>query len=98
MDTEASALLSTLNQRNHLLGILEGLPDEGLRRPVLPSGWTCLGMVKHLTISDERFWFGGIVAGDPACVTTSDEACAEAWHVPAQAVLPTSGRSNVPTP
>lgn len=84
MDTETGALLSSLNnQRNHVLGILDGLGEEDLRRPVLPSGWTCLGMVKHLTISDERFWFRGIVAGDPACVTTSDEADAEAWHVPA---------------
>lgn len=95
MDTETSALLSSLNnQRNHVLGILgfpdldgdrhmEGLPDDALRRPVLPSGWSCLGMVKHLTVSDERFWFRGIVAGDPACVRTSDEAAAEAWQVAA---------------
>jgi Protein of unknown function (DUF664) len=103
MDKETSALLASLNnQRNHVLGILglpdldgdrhmEGLPDGALRRPVLPSGWNCLGMVKHLTESDERFWFRGIVAGDPACVSTSDEAAAQAWQVaadiPADAVF-----------
>ena len=103
MDKQTSALLASLNdQRNHVLGILglpdldgdrhmEGLPDGALRRPVLPSGWSCLGMVKHLTISDERFWFRGIVAGDPACVTTSDRAAAQAWQVaadiPADAVF-----------
>ena len=103
MDEQSSALLSSLNdQRNHVLGILglpdldgdrhmEGLPDGALRRPVLPSGWSCLGMVQHLTISDERFWFRGIVAGDPACVPTSDEAAAQAWQVaadmPADAVF-----------
>jgi len=103
MDKETSALLSSLNdQRNHVLGILglpdldgdrhiEGLPNDALRRPVLPSGWSCLGMVKHLTVSDERFWFRGIVAGDPACVAASDEAAAEAWQVaadiPADAVF-----------
>jgi len=42
-------LLSYLNaQRNHVLGILEGLSEESLRRPVLPSGWSCLGLVHHL--------------------------------------------------
>lgn len=91
---ETSALLASLTiQRNHVLGILEGLTDDQLRRPVLPSGWSCLGMVQHLTISDERFWFRGIVGDDSACVSASaDEAKAEAiWQVapdaPAEAVL-----------
>jgi Protein of unknown function (DUF664) len=103
VDEETSALLSSLNsQRNHVLGILglpdldgdrhmEALPDGALRRPALPSGWTCLGMVKHLTESDERFWFRGIMGGDPACVTTSHQAEVEAWQVgadiPADAVF-----------
>jgi Protein of unknown function (DUF664) len=94
MKPETSALLASLTiQRNHVLGILEGLTDDQLRRPVLPSGWSCLGMVQHLTISDERFWFRGIVGGDSACVSASaDEAKAEAiWRVapdaPAAAVL-----------
>lgn len=92
METETGLLLSSLNnQRTHVLGILEGLSEEALRRPVLPSGWTCLGMVQHLTLADERFWFRGIVAGDPACVSTSQEADKAAWQVspaiPASAVL-----------
>ena len=94
IQSETSALLASLTiQRNHVLGILEGLTDDQLRRPVLPSGWSCLGMVQHLTISDERFWFRGIVGGDSACVSASaDEAKAEAiWQVapdaPAAAVL-----------
>jgi hypothetical protein len=84
METEASLLLSSLNnQRDHVLGILDGLTEEALRRPVLPSGWTCLGMVQHLTISDERFWFRGIVAGEPVELTITDDSCAAAWQVPA---------------
>ncbi len=83
METETGLLLSSLNnQRDHVLGILDGLTDDALRRPVLPSGWTCLGMVQHLTISDERFWFRGIVAGEPVDLTTSEEAYAAAWQVP----------------
>jgi Protein of unknown function (DUF664) len=92
VETETDLLLSSLNnQRAHVLGILEGIPEEALRRPVLPSGWTCLGMIQHLTLADERFWFRGIVAGDPACVETSKEADTAVWQVspavPASAVF-----------
>jgi hypothetical protein len=55
MGSETELLLNFLNsQRNHVLGILEGLSEDQLRRPVLPSGWSCLGMVKHLALSDAR--------------------------------------------
>jgi hypothetical protein len=54
-DAEKMALLAWLGeQREHALGILEGLDEEALRRPVLPSGWSCLAMVQHLT-GMERF-------------------------------------------
>lgn len=38
-------------QRRHILGAMEGLTDGQLRRPVLPSGWSCLGLLKHLEVS-----------------------------------------------
>jgi hypothetical protein len=50
-------------QRQHVLTQLEGLSDEQLRQPVLPSGWSCLGLVRHLTLSDERYWFEVVVGG-----------------------------------
>jgi uncharacterized damage-inducible protein DinB len=63
---ERAALLDWLGgQRRHVLGVLAGLPDADLRRPVLPSGWTCLGMVRHLTVDVERLWFRGVAAGEP---------------------------------
>jgi hypothetical protein len=63
---ERDLLLDRLNdQRRHVLMQLEGLSDEQLRRPVLPSGWSCLGLVRHLTLSDERYWFEVVVAGEP---------------------------------
>jgi uncharacterized protein DUF664 len=62
---ERTALLAWLSDhRKHVLGILAGLPDEALRRPVLPSGWTCLGLVRHLAVDVERFWFRGVAAGE----------------------------------
>ena len=69
VDAEISALMLCLQgQRDHVLGAVEGLSDEALRRPVLPSGWSCLGMVQHLTLSVERLWFRAVVAGDPEAI------------------------------
>ena len=63
---ERSLLLGRLaGQRRHVISQLEGLDDDQLRRPVLPSGWSCLGLVRHLTLSDERYWFEVVVAGAP---------------------------------
>jgi hypothetical protein len=87
---ERTSLVSSLNaQREGVLAILEGLSGEDLRRPVLPSGWTCLGMVWHLAVDDERFWFRGIVAGEPMDLAETDGA---AWQhaiseMPEQAVF-----------
>jgi hypothetical protein len=63
---ERALLLRRLTgQRHHVISQLEGLTDDQLRRPVLPSGWSCLGLVRHLTLSDERYWFEVVVAGQP---------------------------------
>lgn len=74
-------LLSALrNQRHHVLGTLEGLTAEQLSSPMLPSGWTALGLVQHLALDVERFWFQGVIAGDPAVWDSlSDQS---AWEVP----------------
>ena len=48
MDEETALLLGFLDgERQHVIGILEGFSEEQLRRPVLPSGWSCLGLVRH---------------------------------------------------
>jgi len=88
MSEESRALLSSLNdQREHVLGILEGLPAPALRRPVLPSGWTCLGLVQHLALDVERFWFRRVVAGERPGDAEPDNAWQVAADVPAEAVL-----------
>lgn len=80
-DSEVTSLLRMLDgQRRHVLGILDGLDDDALRRPVLPSGWNCLGLVQHLALDVERFWFRGVVAGYEEIIRdlpTGDEA----WNV-----------------
>lgn len=86
--TEGAALLSSLNrQREHVLGILDGLPEEALRRPVLPSGWSCLGLVRHLALDVERFWFRAVVAGEPVDLESGDAAWRVTPDMPAAAVF-----------
>ena len=89
-NAEAAVLRRYLDaQRAHILGILEGLDDEALRRPALPSGWSCLGLVQHLTLDVEYFWFRCVVAGDSEAIAGLTDA--NAWHVapdvPAVAIL-----------
>lgn len=66
MTPESELLLRSLDQqRRHVIAILDGLSEEQLRRPALPSGWNCLGMVKHLALADEHYWFRCVVGGEP---------------------------------
>jgi len=65
--------------RRHVLGILEGLSDEDLRRPILPSGWSCLGLVQHLALDVEQFWFRRVVAGEQ--LDSDDPVTENAWQL-----------------
>ena len=63
---ERAALTGALaSARRHVLRQLEDLDEDQLRSTVAPSGWTPLGLVRHLTLSDERYWFEVVVAGGP---------------------------------
>lgn len=74
-----AALFSSLQeQRKHVLGVLDGLGDEALLVPVLPTGWTCLGLVQHLAIDVKRFWFRDVFAGE---LETPDNDPPSAWQV-----------------
>jgi hypothetical protein len=76
--TECAALVASLDaERDHVLEALSGLSDEALRRPMLPSGWSCLGLVQHLTLDVERFWFRAVVAGEQVDLESGDGA----WQV-----------------
>lgn len=78
---ERAALLSCLRQqREHVLGALEGLPEEALRQAVLPSGWTAAGLVQHLTLDVERLWFRQVVGGEQ--IETGQDST-DSWQVPA---------------
>jgi len=50
--------------RSCVLKKVEGLDEEQLRRRLVVSDTTLLGLVQHLTDA-ERYWFGYTLAGDP---------------------------------
>lgn len=83
VNAEFDALKSALDhQRNHVIGVLEGLSEEDLRRLVLPSGWSCLALLRHLTVDVERFWFLGVIAGDPEVAGQLTAGAEAHWLVP----------------
>jgi uncharacterized damage-inducible protein DinB len=63
---DADALLAFLDaQRECVLAIVDGLDEDLLTTPVLPSGWTPLGMIEHLGHA-ERHWFQEVALGSAA--------------------------------
>ena len=85
---EREALLTALrHQREHVLRAVDGVSDEALRQPVLPSGWTCLGLVQHLALDVERFWFRAVLAGEAVDLGSGDAGWRVDTATPASAVL-----------
>ena len=63
-DGEADTTLAFLTFARHcVIKKTEGLSEEELRRPVVESGTSLLGLVWHL-IDAERYWFGYQLAGE----------------------------------
>jgi uncharacterized damage-inducible protein DinB len=62
---EKEVLAGFLDHYRHaLLETCSGLSEEDLRRSVVPSGTTLLGILKHLAYV-ERGWFQEMVANEP---------------------------------
>jgi Protein of unknown function (DUF664) len=60
---ESQALLTFLDaQRASVLAIVGGLDEDALRTPVVPSGWSPLGLIEHLGFA-ERYWFQRVATG-----------------------------------
>ncbi len=62
-DDESRLLLSFLQvQRDAVLKVVEGLPEEAWQTPVVPSGWTVAGMMWHLG-GVEAHWLQHVTTG-----------------------------------
>jgi uncharacterized damage-inducible protein DinB len=70
-------------QQRRITGIVDGLDEETLRQVLLPSGWSCAGMIQHLTLMT-RFWFVEVMDGRPDEHGDEDE-----FHVPETVVATT---------
>jgi len=80
--THAALVRSLGGQRRHVLGIVEGLSDEQLRATMLPSGWSCLGLIQHLTRDVEHYWFSVVMGDEPLDEASSDrDDATESWQV-----------------
>lgn len=63
--TELVQLRAALDStRNHILNAISGLDDQQLHHAALPSGWTPLELLRHLTMGGERYWFSSVIGGD----------------------------------
>ena len=70
---ERAALLGYLAaQRSAVVAVVDGLDEVSLRRSVVPSGWTCLGLLEHLGHA-ERFWAQAVLAGAVSALPWTDE-------------------------
>jgi uncharacterized damage-inducible protein DinB len=81
--TKAALVRALANQREHILAAVEGLTDAQLREPMLQSGWTLLGLVNHLALDVENYWFVRIVGGAPLEPEDGPDLT-DAWHPDAQ--------------
>ena len=62
-DAEMRSLIAYLNaERGAVLAIIDGLDEDKLRTPIVPTGWTPIGLIWHLG-GAEMYWFQIVVAG-----------------------------------
>jgi hypothetical protein len=63
-------------QQRRIVAIVADLDDATMRRPILPSGWSCGGMIQHLT-GMTNFWFQTIMSGSALVAEGDDFALAD---------------------
>ncbi|HSN12946.1 MAG TPA: DinB family protein [Propionibacteriaceae bacterium] len=87
-DDDKPLLLAYLNSaRAHVRAVLDGVSETDRHRPLVPSGWSMVGLVQHLTFDVERFWFRVVMAGEDATLFTGSDAWQVAAGTPSTEVL-----------
>jgi uncharacterized damage-inducible protein DinB len=66
--------------RSTLLMKDDGVTDEDLRRAMVPSGTSLLGLVKHLAYV-ERWWFRQVFAGEEVDFPWTDDDPDADWRI-----------------
>lgn len=52
-------------KRRHVRSQVEAIPEADRRRSQVPSNWTPIGAIHHLTLDVERVWFRAVMANEP---------------------------------
>jgi len=87
-DDDKALLIAYLNSaRAHVRNVLDGVPETDRRRPIVPSGWSMVGLVQHLTFDVERFWFRAVIGGEDVPLHEGMEAWQVADEVSSAQVL-----------
>ncbi|MHB1007729.1 MAG: mycothiol transferase [Propionibacteriaceae bacterium] len=56
-DDKALLVAYLTSARRHVRAVLDGVFEADRHRPLVPSGWSMVGLVQHLPFDVERFWF-----------------------------------------
>src|SRR6478672_6169094 len=67
------------SKRRHVVQQVEAMAPEARRASQVPSGWTPLGLVHHLTHDVERLWFRSVMAGEKVDISEGYDG----WVAPA---------------
>jgi uncharacterized damage-inducible protein DinB len=79
--TEKDMLVAWLDfHRATLLMKVDGVTDDDLRRAMVPSGTSLLGLVKHLAYV-ERWWFRCVFAGEEVEFPWTDDDPDADWRI-----------------
>ena len=62
--TRAGLLAWLESKRRHVVQQVGAMPAEARRAAHVPSGWTPLGLVNHLTFDVERVWLRAVMGGE----------------------------------
>lgn len=83
-DTHLLAQLA--RERAHVLRAVDGLCEDDLSRPVVPSGWSITRLLNHLTFDDEMFWISAVLGGDARAIADLHDGWSHEHMTAAEAV------------
>jgi uncharacterized damage-inducible protein DinB len=83
---DAPLLAHLADARLHVLRAVDGLDDEEMHRPLVPSGWTVTHLLNHLAYDDEMFWISAVLGGDPRAIATLHDGWASRSMTGAEAI------------
>jgi hypothetical protein len=74
--SDAQLLAQLAGERSHVLRTVEGLTEQQMSTPLVPSGWTVTRLLNHLAFDDEMFWISAVLGGNSAAI----KALHDGWH------------------